>query len=485
MKNTLLSLRMIKFLFEKRFWRRELAFAVAAFLLGTFSTFAQAPNAFTFQGVARDASGKVMANTDILVEASLYKENDAAAFAVDQVLVTTNSAGVFVLTLSGALFGDLNAEVLAKGEFHIGLKFNGNDVDFGTTKLLSVPFALVANKLPNLDPIAQVGQLGSGKELPASFFTADENAPNFVWYPRKNAFKVGTGIINEDSFGEGSIGLGIGSISPGSGSVAIGTGAVARIANGTVLGNYNDISLPVGDNLDNQRLLQVGNGSSSNNRKNALTILKNGNVGVGSNTLEPEHLLDLGGRMRIKNSNSGTAGLFLDGEVTDKAAFIGMKNNTEVGFFIGGGWKFWVNSGGEGFLTNILHDSDRRLKRDFAPLSNSLFKIDNLQGQHYFWKDTTKTQLLQTGLIAQDVEEYFPELVTTNEKGFKSVNYIGLIPHLIESVKALKAKDEEFAALQKELLGYKTLQNQIDELKAELSKQAASTNSTNQTTQTK
>ena len=46
-------------------------------------------------------------------------------------------------------------------------------------------------------------------------------------------------------------------------------------------------------------------------------------------------------------------------------------------------------------------------------------------------------------MIAQEVQKIFPELVNTDEKGFLSVNYIGLIPHLIEAVKELKMVNEK------------------------------------------
>lgn len=44
------------------------------------------------------------------------------------------------------------------------------------------------------------------------------------------------------------------------------------------------------------------------------------------------------------------------------------------------------------------------------------------------------------GVIAQEVEEVFPELVRTDERGFKQVNYAGLIAPLIEAVKELDAR---------------------------------------------
>ena len=47
------------------------------------------------------------------------------------------------------------------------------------------------------------------------------------------------------------------------------------------------------------------------------------------------------------------------------------------------------------------------------------------------------------GIIAQEVEEVLPELVYTDENGYKSVSYEKLTPVLIEAVKALKSENEE------------------------------------------
>ncbi|HPO51169.1 MAG TPA: tail fiber domain-containing protein, partial [Spirochaetota bacterium] len=57
----------------------------------------------------------------------------------------------------------------------------------------------------------------------------------------------------------------------------------------------------------------------------------------------------------------------------------------------------------------------------------------------------------QIGVIAQDVEKVFPELVTIQKDGMRSVNYNGLIAPTIEAIKELKSqKDSEIAALKKE-----------------------------------
>jgi hypothetical protein len=52
------------------------------------------------------------------------------------------------------------------------------------------------------------------------------------------------------------------------------------------------------------------------------------------------------------------------------------------------------------------------------------------------------------GVVAQDVEKVFPELVTTGRDGFKRVNYVGLIGPLIEAVKEL---DQRLSAIETHL----------------------------------
>jgi len=75
-------------------------------------------------------------------------------------------------------------------------------------------------------------------------------------------------------------------------------------------------------------------------------------------------------------------------------------------------------------------------------------------------------------VIAQEVEKIFPELVEKDEKGFLSVNYTGLIPHLIEAVKELKEQNEvlnhqnqEFRATLESL---QSLRTEVAELKNNL-----------------
>jgi hypothetical protein len=107
----------------------------------------------------------------------------------------------------------------------------------------------------------------------------------------------------------------------------------------------------------------------------------------------------------------------------------------------------------------ISFTSDARLKRDIRPLSHVLPKLTALNGYTYYWKDKTSDQRKQIGLLAQEVEKIYPDLVETNESGFKSVNYVALIPVLIEGVKDLQKqlndKNEDLAQLKAEIAAIK------------------------------
>ncbi|GEM_PF-1904427 len=97
--------------------------------------------------------------------------------------------------------------------------------------------------------------------------------------------------------------------------------------------------------------------------------------------------------------------------------------------------------------------SDIRLKKDIQPIPNALKRVSQLQGVNYRWKDESSGTELRMGLIAQDVEKVFPEIVSTDEQGYKSLAYSSLVAALTEAIKELKTEvdhlKEEIKALQK------------------------------------
>ena len=91
------------------------------------------------------------------------------------------------------------------------------------------------------------------------------------------------------------------------------------------------------------------------------------------------------------------------------------------------------------------------------PLANSLEAVLSLRGVTYLWDEAafpTGKKIdteRQIGFIAQEVEKVLPALVTTDAKGYKSVNYIGAIPVLVEAVKTLKKENDIMKAKNAEL----------------------------------
>lgn len=95
--------------------------------------------------------------------------------------------------------------------------------------------------------------------------------------------------------------------------------------------------------------------------------------------------------------------------------------------------------------------SDRNLKTNIKELgSDMLSKVLSLAGVSYNWKDKSDPET-RIGFIAQDVEKVFPEVVYTNDKGVKSVDYDKLVAPLVEAVKNQQAQIDELKAEIKEL----------------------------------
>jgi hypothetical protein len=79
--------------------------------------------------------------------------------------------------------------------------------------------------------------------------------------------------------------------------------------------------------------------------------------------------------------------------------------------------------------------SDIMLKKDICAIENSLVKLTSLRGVRFKWKDAENDDSYKLGLIAQEVESVFPELVSIGHDGMKSLNYVGFIPLLLEAIK--------------------------------------------------
>ena len=117
-----------------------------------------------------------------------------------------------------------------------------------------------------------------------------------------------------------------------------------------------------------------------------------------------------------------------------------------------GGYNLYVN-GTAGNPSGWTTTSDMRLKKNIRPLGNVLERIKKIDGVTYEWKaeefpEKNFEKGKQIGIIAQKVEKSFPELVTTDNEGYKALAYDRFTAVLLE---AIKEQQKEIEALRKEI----------------------------------
>lgn len=193
------------------------------------------------------------------------------------------------------------------------------------------------------------------------------------------------------------------------GATLFGEGNKANKNNQFVIGSYNK-------NADNA-LFEIGLGTGDGARINAMTVLNNGNIGIG--TENPLFKLVVVGNVNVS------------------------ANLTAANF--------------NGQLSN---PSDRRYKKDIVSITGALDKIEKIQGVEYNWKteefkDKNFDNKHQYGVIAQDIEKILPDVVSKDDKGYYSVNYIALVPVLVEAVKEQQKQIDELKELVKQLAAKK------------------------------
>jgi hypothetical protein len=80
--------------------------------------------------------------------------------------------------------------------------------------------------------------------------------------------------------------------------------------------------------------------------------------------------------------------------------------------------------------------SDKNLKDNITPISNPIEKIQKIGGYEFDWNNKQDVyEGHDIGVIAQEIEEVLPELVTTRDNGYKAVKYEKIVALLIEAIK--------------------------------------------------
>ena len=137
--------------------------------------------------------------------------------------------------------------------------------------------------------------------------------------------------------------------------------------------------------------------------------------------------------------------------VSDTNTYLQFHANDQFRVVVGGSERLEVkNSSPHVLVTGDLNStSDARLKENVEPIANALSDITQLEGVSFDWKDTgTRGH----GFIAQQVEPILPDVVNTDdETGIKSINYVGMIGHLVEAIKEQQKQIDALTAQVEEL----------------------------------
>jgi hypothetical protein len=251
--------------------------------------------------------------------------------------------------------------------------------------------------------------------------------------------------------------IGIGNSSPPNALTINYTGTVAATTSSYALAIQQSGSTDITLGSNSNAYLQTWNS------KPLLINSQGNNVGIGVNTI-PSAKLDINGALLVESAQTThVQGAWLEWNKdggSGRSYFLNQKGLGSGGFVFGEvdnanviTQRFIIdNVGNASFFGSVsascgtLICSDIRYKKDIAPLQNSLSKIMLLNPvSYYFKKDEFKnknfTDNKQVGLIAQELENIYPELVQTDAQGYKSIDYAKLTPILADAIKELKTQN--------------------------------------------
>jgi hypothetical protein len=248
----------------------------------------------------------------------------------------------------------------------------------------------------------------------------------------------------------------------GDGSTAMGHNTTAQAYGSLVVGRYNTL----GGNSTAWNfwdpVLVVGNGNSATDRSNAMTVYNSGIADFGS-FINLSTKSTYNEAIMVNNSQA----LWYDGtyyswgyggtyNVFARKVSVGTTANP-------GSYTLYVN--GNSYINGYAYctlgawsGSDVRWKKNLRPIENIANDVFKLQGYKYSWRadefpDMKFDEDIQIGLVAQEVEKIFPELVKTDNNGFKAVAYDKLSVLLLEGMKEqqkqIESQNSKIEKLQK------------------------------------
>jgi hypothetical protein len=249
---------------------------------------------------------------------------------------------------------------------------------------------------------------------------------------------------------------GNGNVANGNDALSANTTGTSNVANGdhslvhNTTGSYNAANGPyalqfntagdgnVGNGYQALNGTTIGNYNNANGYNSGITnTIGNYNTYLGSGADATANNFDkataIGYNAKVGASNS----LVLGGTGAD-AVNVGIGTTTPTE-------RLQVQ--GNLYVSGMVYNpSDRRYKEHITTIPNALANVIKLRGVTYTIKNEFKNKGLgtgiQVGVIAQELEQVYPQLVQTDANGYKAVDYAKLCPILIEAIKELKTQNE-------------------------------------------
>lgn len=232
-------------------------------------------------------------------------------------------------------------------------------------------------------------------------------------------------------------------------STAMGFQTTASAYAATVIGRYNAGGGNPTSWIPADPIFEVGIGGNAFNTANALTVLKNGRVGIG--TANPLDALHVNGVVRI-----GTLETIQDGGGLLLNVNAALAPTSNGAYSLGSTLYRWNSVYA---LNGIINTSDRRDKQAIREIQYGLAEVLRLRPVAFQWKEFPE-EGDKLGLIAQEVQEVLPEIVKDeewrpNEETGKrepvaadrlGILYSDLIPVLIRAVQEQQAEIETLKA---------------------------------------
>ena len=359
----------------------------------------------------------------------------------------------------------------SQGEYAVAIGFNAGQFTQGESAVALGDSAGSINQGIHATAVGgAAGQTNQGEYAVAIGFYAGTNAQG------TQAVAIGNDA-GQNTQGQNAVAIGFntGQNNQGANAVAIGQNAGTNtqgqyaIAIGSQAGSTNQPANSIVINASGSLLngatqsafyanpVRLNNANTAGNMLNYNTttseisytsniVYNNGNVGIG--TITPNSLLHVSGNTSNPNTNSLLKIVNTDttSNNTELRITPGLKQATATANYVTydipgtGVHYFWdsVEIFSSCSATTFNTTSDYRIKENIQ-LLNDTYNIDNLKPSTYF---NTKLGKQDIGLIAHELQEIYPELVTGEKDGeeLQSINYIGLIPILIKEIQDLKKK---------------------------------------------